>query len=167
MRYITFLSLAGAAALLLLGLAGCSGGINNTLAEGYESITSLDTPLESGAHADVIHFTARKDGWICIDMISAEVDSLIIAWWGGANDFDDETYIDMDDDGGDQEFDARLVFRCYGGYTYSCKFTTFGADDFGDYYYRVHHVNSPYTMTKASKPVKPALSLSSLRTLEQ
>jgi hypothetical protein len=167
MRFITFLSLTGAAVLLFLGLAGCSGGGYRTITEGYGSITPYDIPLANGAYADTMHFTALQEGWICIDMMSDEVDSLVITWWGSAADFTDETFIGMDDDGGDQEFDARLVFPSYRGYSYSCKFTTFGPDDFGTYSYRIHHVRSPYRSTaKAPATAKLPLALSSYRTLE-
>lgn len=168
MRLFTSLLLGGVALLLLFGLAGCGGGGGSEIiAEGYGDITRFDTELNDGAHADkLLGLRAYKDGWVCVDMISSEVDSFVVAWWGSASDFVYDTFIGEDDDGGDN-LNARLVFPVYKDMYFSLKFTTYGPDDFGSYYYRVHYVDSDdYTSTR-SNPDKEPPSLEGLRDLAQ
>jgi len=157
MRLFKFLFMGSVALLLFLVLAGCGGSGSGTIAEGYGDITSLDTVLGNGAYADkMIGLRAYKDGWVCVDMISSEVDSYLIAWEGSADDFDDVTFIGEDDDSGDYDPDARLVFPVYDGEYFSVKFTTYGSNDFGSYYYRVHYVDADYyTSTRKSSDKKP------------
>jgi len=169
MRFIKYLCASCAAVFLFLGLGGCGGGFGydyNLIAEGTGQITSLDAELQSGAHCDkMLGLRTERDGWICIDMTSYEVDPYVLAWVGSEPDFTDDTYIGSNDDISDYDSDARLVFPCYEGMYFSVKFTTYGANDFGSYYYRIHHVNSWYAATSQANPAKKALSLESYRTL--
>lgn len=166
MRLFKFLFLGSVALLLFLGLAGCAGSGSGTIAEGYGDITSLDTELSNGAYADkLLGLRAYKDGWICVDMISDEVDSFVIAWAGSADDFDDDTFIDENDDADDATNDAKLIFWVEDGEYFSLKFTTYGANDFGSYYYRVHYVDSDYILSTKSSSDKPPLTREQMRDL--
>ena len=166
MRLFTSLFLGSVALLLCFGLAGCGGSGSRTIAEGYGDITSLDTELANGAHADkLLGLRAYKDGWVCVDMISNEVDSYIIAWEGSASDFEYDTFIEENDDADDYTHDARVVFPVYDGQYFSVKFTTYGPNDFGSYYYRVHYVDSDYYTSTRSNPDKPPLSREGLQDL--
>ncbi|MHB0937339.1 MAG: hypothetical protein ACYC6A_13210 [Armatimonadota bacterium] len=166
MRFFKFLLLGSLGLLLFLVLAGCAGSGSGTIAEGYGDITSFDTELLNGAHADkLIGLRAYKDGWVCVDMKSDEVDSLVMAWEGSASDFDDDTWIGEDDESGDYGYDARLVFPVYDGMYFSLKFTTYGANDFGSYYYRVHYVDSDDFLSTRSKSEKKPLTREEMRDL--
>jgi hypothetical protein len=108
-----------------------------------------------------MHFTIKKTGRYAVEMTSSDVDSYIVVWAGDASDFTESTWIGSDDDSG-SGLDARVTFDARAGATYSVRFTTHGADDFGSYDWMISETSS-----RVAEPEDGSASGKPLVALEQ
>ena len=127
-------------------LVGCGGGggnsSNSILSQGNGEITSSDMLLVSGAYGDTIRFTAKHNGWVCVEMTSTAIDALLGVWSGDTDTVTADNFIGSDDNSGGN-LNARFNFTAQAGNVYSVRLTTTVPDEFGSYAWKVYEVDAP------------------------
>ena len=146
----------------MMVFSGCGGsdkGFNPVIKSGDGSITSSDTPLADGSYGDTIHFTTERAGVVIVSMSSSDVDSYVVVWSGSADDYTSYTLIGEDDDSG-IGLDSLFGFLASANSTYTVRFCTSGASDFGPYKYLISYGdNRSMRPLIGDEPAKPVVEI--------
>ncbi|MDO8684853.1 MAG: hypothetical protein Q7N50_15425 [Armatimonadota bacterium] len=128
--------------MMLIAIAGCGGSGRDPIdVSGVATISSDDPVNSDGSYFDRYRFRATRDGYVHIFMETyggtPVSDPYVIVFLGTSED----TIIESDDDSGGGS-NAYLSFYAEKGQTYTVKWTTYDADDFGDYWWSVEEVDT-------------------------
>lgn len=152
MKVLVFLT---AIALGAAFFSGCGGGGNSDSSlnmSGNGALSYSDMNFNGGQYVDLLSVTAKRDGYLVVEMNRAASGSLsdpaVRVVYGRCTtpdayntSFNEDGYLARDDDSGDG-LNARAVFYVSRNQVFTVAFTSYASSDTGNYSWRIFESDS-------------------------